>query len=128
MIRLENLEAHEPEGLREEAQIELEQLANQLQAAGFEAELAGLEESVHGHLQHSAEQHVVEALNLVLDHGLDAAAALAIEEVLWRWARRRRRFRDQDGARPCAYIWGSDGEILKVVELPEPTQEQLGQE
>jgi hypothetical protein len=122
MIRLENLEALDPEGLREEAQVELEQLASELQAAGFEAGVAGLEESVHGHLQHSAEPSFVEALNLVLDHGLDAAATLAIEEVLRRWARRRRRFRDQDGARSCAYIWGPDGEILKVVELPEPAE------
>lgn len=120
VLQLENLEALEPEGLREDAQIELEELGAQLREQGFEATVAGLEESVHAHLQESAEQAFVAVLNVVLDHALDAVATLAIEEAVRRWARRRRRFRNQGGAKPVAYIYGPDGDVIGVVELPEP--------
>jgi hypothetical protein len=63
-------------------------------------------------------------LNVVLDKAVDAAAMLAIEEGFRRWGRHRRRFRDRDGAKGNrAYLWGPDGEVLSVVELPEPEAE-----
>jgi hypothetical protein len=124
VIRLENLEDLEPSGLREEAQGELEELASLLRAEGLEAYVAGTEESVQAHLQHSAEQVAVEVFNVVLEHGLDAALTLLLEEVIRRWAKRRRFFRNRDGARATVYFWDDKNEILKIIELPEPADDE----
>jgi hypothetical protein len=118
------MESLEPPAVWEEAQEELEELAALLRSEGYETYVAGRDEPFHAHLQESAEQVAVEVLNVVFDHALDAAAVLAIERIVHRWAKRRRRFRDRDGARATAYIWGPDGEILHVVELPPPEDEQ----
>jgi hypothetical protein len=114
------MESLEPPGLWEEAQVELEELATLMRAEGYRVYVAGRDEPYHAHLQESAEQVAVEVLNLVLDHGVNAAVGVALEEIIRRWAKRRRFFRDREGARATVYIWGPDDEILGTVELPAP--------
>ncbi len=121
MIRLENSEALEPPGLRKEAQEDLERLAKLLRSRGVEVQVAGLDESIHARLQESAEQIAVDVLNVVLDHGVEIAAG-ALAETIRQWAKRRRRFRDREGARATAVIWGPDGDVLSTVELPTPEE------
>jgi hypothetical protein len=119
VIRLENMESLEPAGLFEQAQAELEDLAAAMRADGLEVYVAGPDESVHSILQESADQVAVDVLNVVLEHALDETIALVIGLVIG-WARRRRCFRDRDGARATVCIWGPNYEVLKVVELPPP--------
>ncbi len=121
MIRLENREALEPPGLRKEAQEDLERLARLLRSQGVEVRVAGLDESIHARLQESAEQIAVDVLNVVLDHGVEIAAG-AHAETIRQWSKRRRRFRDRDGARATAVIWGPDCAVLSTVELPTPEE------
>lgn len=125
-IRLENLENLEPPGLSESAQGELEDLASQLEVAGIDAYAAPLGQSYSARLQESAEAVTSDVLNIVLDAAVEVALVGAIEEVVGRWARRRRRFRGSAGARPVAVIWGPDGRPLKEVTLPEPEEETIG--
>ena len=119
MIRLENSEALDPPELREEAQEDLERLADLLRGKGFDVYVAGLDESIHARLEHSAEQIAIDVLNIVLEHGVEVAVG-ALAEAIRQWARRRRRFRNRDGARATVAIWGPDGDVISTVELPVP--------
>jgi hypothetical protein len=121
-IRLENMESLESPATFEAAHSELETLAAALRAEGLDAYVAGADEPFHAHLQESAEQAFVDVLNLVFEHAIDVTLMLAAERILRRWARRRRHFRDREGARATAYLWGPDGDIIKVIELPEPDE------
>jgi hypothetical protein len=73
-------------------------------------------------LQESAEQVAVDVVNIVVEHGVEVALS-ALVATIRQWAKRRRRFRDRDGARATAVIWGPDGDILSTVELPPPEEE-----
>jgi len=110
----------DPPALWDAAQTELEELAELLRSEGLDTYVARRGEPFHAHVQESAQQAVVEVLNVVLEHGLDAAAGAVLQEAVRRWAKRRRLFRDREGAKAAVYIWGPNGEILKTIELPEP--------
>jgi hypothetical protein len=117
-MRLENLELDD----RHEAQAELSGLAEDLEAEGFDVEVAPEDASVLAKLQESAEHVFVDVLNVVLNHaeGLALDATLiGVAHALRRWARRRKHFRGREGAKPTALIWGPDGEILREIELPD---------
>lgn len=121
-MRLENLELVN----RTEAQLELFALAAELETEGFVVEVAPEDGSFHAKLQESADHVVLDVINVVLDHaeGLAVdATILAVAHALRRWAPRRRQFRGRERTRPTAVIWGSDGDILSEVELPDPDPE-----
>ncbi|HEV7483032.1 MAG TPA: hypothetical protein VGO13_08025 [Solirubrobacterales bacterium] len=118
---LENLEWDE----REEAQVELGQLADVLRGEGFDVDLLPLDGAAHAKLEESADvgRAALEVLNLVLAATETALAETAITALL-RWAKGRRRFRDKDAGDATAVIWGPNYEILSEVRLPEPDDDE----
>jgi hypothetical protein len=120
---LENLELDH----REEAQAELQELAETLRVSGFNVEVAPLDGEFHAKLEESAERVFLDVLNVVLqeteDHALEAVIG-AIITALTNWALRRKHFRDREDGRATAVIWGSDGRELRRVSLPKPDETQ----
>src|SRR6202012_901523 len=102
---LQNLEWEE----REAAQIELERLADSLRGDGFAVEVSPLDASTLIKIEESAGHVAVDVLNVVLDHvendSLDAAIGV-VGVALFKWAKGRTHFRDRDGGKATARIWG----------------------
>jgi hypothetical protein len=117
---LENLELEN----REAAQVELEQLAEVIRQEGLPVKVAPLDGSFHSILEESADHIALDVLNIVL-----AATETAMIETtlgaLFRWAKRRKHFRDPEDGKATAVIWGPDGRVLREVRLPEPEDEPL---
>ena len=125
MLTLENLERDADV----ESQAELRGLADKLREEGFDVEVAPLDGPFHAILEESATHELIEVLNVVLDqteaHAIDAAIG-AVSAVVADWARSRFRFRNKDGERATAVIWGPDGRPLRRVPLPDPEDEAEG--
>jgi hypothetical protein len=123
---LQNLEWDE----REAAQIELERLADALRGDGFAVEVSPLDASTLIKIEESAAHVAVDVLNVVLDRvendSLDAVIG-AVGVALFKWAKGRTHFRNRDGGKATARIWGPNEEVLTDVALPEPGDDTYGQ-
>lgn len=108
LIRLENLELEH----RNEAQVELLELAAALEKLGAKVEVAGLDESMLAKLEESAGGVAVDVLNVILDPAKEIAVGV-VSAAIYDWAKRRRRFRgDRPDDRPQARLYiVEDGHI-----------------
>ena len=105
-MRLESLDIDHPE----EARAELDVLADQLRAGGWNVEVAGPGEPTLSRFRESAEGAFVDVLNLVLDEAERHAVDIVLAAI-FAWAVDRMRFRGREGARPVVVIYVGDEDV-----------------
>lgn len=113
-MRLESLDLYETN----EGRAELLELAERLQDAGAEVDVAERDESVHSVLQEDAFHDTVTVLNVVLTN---AEHVTFLVPVIKGWGAARRHFGRRSDATPSVDIWSAeDDDVLDRILLPRP--------